>query len=291
MVGAIAINAVLVLALATLSGRKPATSTLVSITLSAPSKGTVYSSTSSPSQPAGTTGSEMGTVSSYASSGHAAPRTSAAEHRTARARRTAITPDVEPGVLTGFDAPSGTGDGNCDPSGPETGSGIGTGNGNGTGIGNGIGTGIGIGTGTGNGNGNGTGNGIGTGRCSGGGGGGGTGTGTGRGFGHGIGLGDGGGVHAIADLPAPPPPPVSKARPAKLIHPTRQTEVDEAELFAAVVTVDTDGDVVGARMTRSHPGTRGDTASSMIWQFRYAPALDFDGEPVKSTFVQTFAVR
>jgi len=135
-------------------------------------------------------------------------------------------------------------------------------------------TGIDTGTGIGNGIGNGNGDGIGDG--------------TGRGNGLGARLDPGAALHA---LPAPPAPPVSKARPAKLIHPTREMEIDEAELFAAKVTVDETGDVVGARMTRSHPGSRGDTASSMIWQFRYSPALDDDGIPVKSTFVQTFAVR
>ena len=138
-----------------------------------------------------------------------------------------------------------------------------------TGIDNGTGTGNGIGNGTGNGTGNGIGNGV----------------------GNGIGNGIGDARARLRELPAPPPPPVSKARPAKLIHPTREMEVDEAELFAAKVTVDETGDVVGARMTQSHPGSRGEVASSMIWQFRYTPALDDDGVPVRSTFVQTFAVR
>jgi hypothetical protein len=132
--------------------------------------------------------------------------------------------------------------------------------------GTGIGTGTGTGTGTGNGNGNGTG--------------------TGLGLGLGLGLDPRAALH---ELPAPPP--VSKARPAKLLHPTRQTEVEEAELFAARITVDESGDVVGAHMTRSHPGSRGEVADSMIWQFRYSPALDDEGAPVRSTFVQTFAVR
>lgn len=136
----------------------------------------------------------------------------------------------------------------------------------------GIDTGTGAGTGTGNGDGNGDG----------------IGDGTGRGNGFGARLDPGAALRA---LPAPPPPPVSKARPAKLLHPAREMEVDEAELFAATVTVDETGDVVGAQMTRSHPGSRGETASNMIWQFRYAPALDDDGLPVRSTFVQTFAVR
>ena len=119
----------------------------------------------------------------------------------------------------------------------------------------------------------------------------GRGTGNGFGTGTGIGFGEGGGVQKIRELPAVPAPFVSKARPATLIHPSREMEVDEAELFTARVTVDESGDVVGAHMMRSHPGSRGETASSMIWQFRYSPALDDDGAPVRSTFVQTFAVR
>jgi len=137
-------------------------------------------------------------------------------------------------------------------------------------------TGIDTGTGTGIGNGIGDGNGDGIG------------DGTGRGNGLGARLDPGAALRA---MPATPAPPVSKARPAKLIHPTREMEVDEAELFEAKVTVDETGDVVGARMTRSHPGSRGEVAGSMIWQFRYSPALDDDGVPVKSTFVQVFAVR
>jgi hypothetical protein len=129
----------------------------------------------------------------------------------------------------------------------------------GTGIGNGIGIGNGVGTGLGNGIGNGVGVGI--------------------------------GRDALRDIAALRVPIPSQARPAKLLHPTRETEVDDAELYAAIVTVDTDGDVVGARMTRSHPGSRGDTAASMIWQFRYSPALDDAGQPVRSTFEQHFAVR
>ncbi len=122
----------------------------------------------------------------------------------------------------------------------------------------------------------------------------GTGDGLGNGTGHGIGDGFGNGVGhgmSLRDVPAPPPAHVSKARPAKLLHPTREMEVEAEELFAAVVTVDPTGDVVGAQITKSHPGVRADTASSMIWQFRYAPALDDDGNPTRSTFVQTFAVR
>jgi hypothetical protein len=112
------------------------------------------------------------------------------------------------------------------------------------------------------------------------------------GRGRGIGLGDGGSIgDAPRDLPAPPRPAVSRARPARLLSPSRQAEVDDSELFGARITVDASGDVVAAYMTRVHPGSREDTAESAIWRFRYDPARDFDGNPVRSTFEQTFAVR
>jgi hypothetical protein len=119
----------------------------------------------------------------------------------------------------------------------------------------------------------------------------GTGVGNGIGNGNGIGFGNGGGVEKIRELPAVPAPFVSKARPAKLIYPSHQVEVDEDETLLARVTVDENGDVVGAHMVRTLPGSRGETASSMIWVFRYSPALDDDGKPVRSTFVQPFLVR
>ena len=126
----------------------------------------------------------------------------------------------------------------------------------------------------------------------GGGGDGGVGDGSGGGRGNGIGLGAGGSLIAapmLPELPAPRPP--SRRRAAKLLHPSRETEVEVAELFVARVTVDEEGDVIGAHMLRSHPGSRGEVADTMIWQFRYAPALDDDGNPVRSTFEQSFAVR
>lgn len=124
----------------------------------------------------------------------------------------------------------------------------------------------------------------------------GPGSGSGAGTGFGLGAG-GGGVRVPDDIPAPPPPPaeevrVSKARPAKLVYPSRDREVeDEADLFVARVTVDRDGDVVGANMVRTRPGARGDQAASAIWSFRYLPALDDDGRPIPSTFEQTFQIR
>lgn len=94
-------------------------------------------------------------------------------------------------------------------------------------------------------------------------------------------------------MPAPPaPPPPSRARPAKLLQPARDRDVvDDEDLFVARVTVDEVGDVVAVRFVTTHPGLRGDQASSAIWSFRYAPALDDDGMPIRSTFEQPFQVR
>jgi hypothetical protein len=121
----------------------------------------------------------------------------------------------------------------------------------------------------------------------------GTGAGPGGGGGPGIGFGEGGGIAAHAAVPAPPaPPPPSRARPAKLLRPARDVEViDDSYLFVARVTVDEDGDVAAVRMVSTHPGARGEQAASAIWTFHYAPALDDDGVPIRSTFEQPFQVR
>jgi hypothetical protein len=123
--------------------------------------------------------------------------------------------------------------------------------------------------------------------------GGGNGSGNGNGNGNGIGFGNGAGVEALRDVPAPPPPPaVSKARPAKLIWPNRDLDVeDESYLFVAKVTIDEEGSVVGARMLTSRAGSRADHAANAIWTFRYAPALDDAGTPIRSTVEQPFQVR
>jgi hypothetical protein len=121
----------------------------------------------------------------------------------------------------------------------------------------------------------------------------GSGEGAGGGHGRGIGFGEGGGIARSTAVPLPPaPPPPSRARPARLIHPSRDREVeDDDDLFVARVTVDTAGEVVAVHMVTSHPGVRGDQAASAIWTFRYAPALDDAGDPVRSTFEQPFQIR
>lgn len=127
-----------------------------------------------------------------------------------------------------------------------------------------------------------------------GGGDGGSGGGLGGGHGTGIGLGDGRGLGGVESVPpAPPPAParISKARPAKLIYPSRERDVEDGELFVARVTVDRDGYVSGARIVKGGGGLRGEQAASLIWRFRYAPALDDDGRAIVSIVEQPFVVQ
>src|SRR5689334_11058494 len=71
---------------------------------------------------------------------------------------------------------------------------------------------------------------------------GGEGRGVGGNRGAGIGFGDGGKIAVTEDqLVLPKPAERSKARPAKLIYPTRERDFGEDRLFVARVTVDTDG--------------------------------------------------
>lgn len=88
----------------------------------------------------------------------------------------------------------------------------------------------------------------------------------------------------------PPAPPASKARPAKLVYPTRERDLGEDRLFVARVTVDTDGYVVGARLVRGHSGPADAQAADLIFRFRYLPALDDAGRAIESTFEQPFHV-
>jgi outer membrane biosynthesis protein TonB len=124
---------------------------------------------------------------------------------------------------------------------------------------------------------------------------GGEGNGTGGNRGDGIGFGDGSRIRMTEDqLTLPPPPaerPVSKARPAKLIYPSRERDMGEERLFVARVTVDTDGYVVGAKLVRGSNGPRDDEAADLIFRFRYLPALDDAGHAVKTTFEQPFHVN
>jgi hypothetical protein len=123
---------------------------------------------------------------------------------------------------------------------------------------------------------------------------GGEGNGVGGHRGHGIGFGDGARVVLAENFALPPPPaakPVSKARPAKLIYPSRERDLGAERLFVARITVDTDGYVVGAKLVRGRSGPRDDEAADLIFRFRYSPALDDDGHAVRSTFEQPFHVN
>lgn len=121
--------------------------------------------------------------------------------------------------------------------------------------------------------------------------GGGEGGGIGGGHGRGIGLGDGGVIIQTIALPAPPEAPVSKARPPKLLYPKRQRHgVGADETFVARVTIDRDGFVVGAKLVHGLGDHRDEQAQSLIWRFRYAPALDDDGRAITATIDQPFMV-
>jgi outer membrane biosynthesis protein TonB len=121
--------------------------------------------------------------------------------------------------------------------------------------------------------------------------GGGRGGGHGRGIGRGVGEGLGDRASAGERLPSvPAAPKASKARPPKLVYPTRERDASEGELYLARVTIDTDGYVVGARLLHS-AGPKDTDASTMIFKFRYAPALDDDGHAIKATIEQPFLVQ
>jgi hypothetical protein len=85
--------------------------------------------------------------------------------------------------------------------------------------------------------------------------------------------------------------PRSKARPARLVYPKRNREEDPARLFVAVLKIDADGYVVGAKLEQQPPGVAADRAMSAVWRFSYDPALDDAGKPIASTVEQHFMVE
>jgi len=123
-------------------------------------------------------------------------------------------------------------------------------------------------------------------------GGGGSGAGVG-GRGNGLGIGASGSREPVPPPPEAPraEPVVSKARPARLVYPRRNRDVDDGETFVARVTIDEDGYVVGAKLVRGFGGRRDDEAAGLIFRFRYAPALDEAGRPIQSTLDQNFLVE
>jgi hypothetical protein len=129
--------------------------------------------------------------------------------------------------------------------------------------------------------------------------------GEGMGTGSGAGVGDGaaGGVCGCeldglappppAPPPPPPPPPpvASKARKPKLIFPARERETDPDLLFVAMVTIDEDGYVVGAKLVHGRGGAADRRAEELIWRFRYEPARDVDGRAIRTQLEQPFLVQ
>src|SRR5262249_31765706 len=120
--------------------------------------------------------------------------------------------------------------------------------------------------------------------------GGGRGGGHGRGLGRGIGFGDGTALVEEQPRVTTPAAPISKARPAELIYPKREGEGSEGQPFVGPVTVDAEGYVVGANLLKGD-GPYAGQAGGLIFRFRYLPALDDDGRPIRSTFDQQFLVQ
>ncbi|MEZ4404373.1 MAG: hypothetical protein R3B06_30410 [Kofleriaceae bacterium] len=92
-------------------------------------------------------------------------------------------------------------------------------------------------------------------------------------------------------VPPRPPPRRSLARPARLIWPTRTADASAGQAGEVRVTVDTDGIVVGVRTLPGRTSSADRRAADAVWRFRYDPARDADGRPVRSTFMQAYVLR
>jgi hypothetical protein len=118
---------------------------------------------------------------------------------------------------------------------------------------------------------------------------------------------------ATAGTPAPPSPPVPPTEPdaeqALIDQPAAAPErhpgspqlisavarplgghASAAALadstFVLILTVDTDGAVIGVRFKRGPVDARRDRALEAAWRFRYHPAVDGDGRPIVSRVEQ-----
>ena len=119
-----------------------------------------------------------------------------------------------------------------------------------------------------------------------GGGGGGGGDGAGR-----AGGGQGSGGAARRGAPARAPRPISRARPPRLVYPKRFRDERDGEVFIALLTIDEDGWVVGARLVQGVSPHADGKALEAVWRFHYDPALDRDGRPIRARIRQPFMVE
>jgi hypothetical protein len=94
---------------------------------------------------------------------------------------------------------------------------------------------------------------------------------------------------------APPPPPPAparvartKARPPRLIYPKRNEAERPGEVFVARLTIDAEGFVVGVKLEQGIGGRADEHAATAVWRFRYDPARDDAGKPVRSKVEQRF---
>jgi len=88
-----------------------------------------------------------------------------------------------------------------------------------------------------------------------------------------------------------PRPPRSKARPARLIFPKKHREAEDGDVFVALLTVDDEGYVVGVRLKQGIGGRRDEVAQREVWRFRYDPARDDTGRPIRSRVEQRFMLE
>jgi len=76
------------------------------------------------------------------------------------------------------------------------------------------------------------------------------------------------------------------------VYPSRTRPVrDVDDLYVVRLVIDTRGLVDGARLVRGKGGRRDQHALDSVWRFRYLPALDHAGTPVRAEIDQRFMVQ
>ena len=76
-----------------------------------------------------------------------------------------------------------------------------------------------------------------------------------------------------------------------MIYPRRDREEVPGRVFVARLTIDEDGYVVGVRMVQRVDPFVDDKAATAVWRFRYSPALDDAGRPIKVKYDQRFMLE